>query len=58
MCIRGMHRGHHGHPDPTGDHWSERRLDHVCSINESYVNTLKGSMMLSDAFGYVGNTGE
>ena len=42
--IRGMRRGHYGHPGPANDHWSERRLDHVCSVPELYSNTLKGSM--------------
>ena len=49
-CIRGMCRGHYGHPGPADDHWSERCLDHVCSVPEPQGNTLKGSMTLRDRF--------
>ena len=56
--IRGMHRGHYGHPGPANDHWSERCLDHVWSVPEPEGNTLKGSMMRRDGFGIFGITGE
>jgi hypothetical protein len=55
MYIRGMHKGHYGHPGAVDEHWLERRLDHVCSVPEPYGNTLKGSVALRDDFGIIGN---
>jgi hypothetical protein len=42
----GIHRDHHGCPDPIDDHLLKRSLGNVWSIFEPCDNSIKGAMTL------------